>query len=638
MRAYRLTEDGTITTTLSGRELLAEPMLNKGVAFTPEERRELKLEGLLPPTVLTIGEQVRRVYEQFRKQPDDLHKNIALNDLMNRNTVLFYRLLSEHLSEMLPIVYTPTVGRAIQEYSHAYRKPGGVYLSIDDVEGMERAFRNLNLEPGDIDLIVATDSESILGIGDWGVGGINIAIGKLAVYTAAAGIDPSRVLAVVLDVGTDNDNLLNDPLYMGCRHERVRGEAYDAFIDAYVRTSQELFPGSLLHWEDFGNVNARKIIEKYGYDVPSFNDDIQGTGAVTLAAVLSGAKLSGVPLCEHRILVFGPGAAGIGNADQIAAAMERAGLSEEEARARFWAYDSRGLLTDETEGVLDFQRPYVRRAAECTDWERESEDDTCRSDEKSEVERMDNEHARAQSQEDETEQDDSEVGADAASRAGRASEARTEARIGNVEAGSGAFDRISLLEVVRRVKPTILIGTSGVPGAFAEEVVREMARHAERPIIMPMSNPTQLAEAVPADLLRWTEGRALIATGSPFAPVEYGGIVYEIGQSNNALVFPGLGLGAIVTRSARITERMFAAAADAVAALADLSRPGAALLPGVRDLRRVSEEVAVAVAEAAMDDGAARAYPEEVRAAVRGAMWDCSYKPVRAETREEARV
>lgn len=634
MRAYRLTEDGAITTTLSGRELLAEPMLNKGVAFTPEERRELKLEGLLPPTVLTIGEQVRRVYEQFRKQPDDLHKNIALNDLMNRNTVLFYRLLSEHLSEMLPIVYTPTVGRAIQEYSHAYRKPGGVYLSIDDVEGMERAFRNLNLEPGDIDLIVATDSESILGIGDWGVGGINIAIGKLAVYTAAAGIDPSRVLAVVLDVGTDNGNLLNDPLYMGCRHERVRGEAYDAFIDAYVRTSQELFPGALLHWEDFGNVNARKIIEKYGYDVPSFNDDIQGTGAVTLAAVLSGAKLSGVPLCEHRILVFGPGAAGIGNADQIAAAMERAGLSEEEARARFWAYDSRGLLTDETESVLDFQRPYVRRAAECAGWERtRTSADACGGQEEAGVASLQAGQTPISQTEDDTKRNGTNI-RPGASRAANAGGIRNE----SVIAGPGASGRISLLEVVRRVKPTILIGTSGVPGAFTEEVVREMAKHAERPIIMPMSNPTHLAEAVPADLLKWTEGRALIATGSPFAPVEYGGIVYEIGQSNNALVFPGLGLGAIVTRSARITERMFAAAADAVAALADLSRPGAALLPGVRDLRRVSEEVAVAVAEAAMDDGAARAYPEDVRAAVRGAMWDCSYKPVRAETREEARV
>ncbi len=599
MRAYKLTKDGEIETGLYGRALLAEPMLNKGVAFTPEERKELGLEGLLPPGVLTIEEQVQRVYEQFLKQPDDLHKNIALSDLMHRNTVLFYRLLTEHLSEMLPIVYTPTVGRAIQEYSHAYHKPGGVYLSIDNIGGIEQAFRNLSLEPGDIDLIVATDSESILGIGDWGVGGINIAIGKLAVYTAAAGIDPSRVLAVVLDAGTNNGELLADPLYMGCRHERVRGERYDAFIDSYVRTALDFFPNALLHWEDFGNVNAHRIIDKYGSEILTFNDDIQGTGAVTLAAVLSGVELSGIPLTEQRVLVFGPGAAGIGNADQIAAAMELAGLNEEEARGRFWAYDYRGLLTEETEGVLPFQRPYLRTVAECEDWERES--------------------VVEKEQKSGTGSTDRGVG-------------------GSSAAGSSAAGRIPLLEVVRRVKPTILIGTSGMAGTFTEEIVREMASHVERPVIMPMSNPTQLAEAVPADLLNWTDGRALIATGSPFAPVVHDGVMVEIGQSNNALVFPGLGLGAIVTRSARITERMFAAAADAVAGLADLSRPGAALLPGVRDLRRVSEEVAVAVAEAAMEDGAARFYPEDVRAAVRDAMWDCTYKPIRLDAREGALI
>ncbi|CAM4096068.1 malic enzyme-like NAD(P)-binding protein [Saccharibacillus endophyticus] len=502
--------DGEIETGLCGRALLAEPMLNKGVAFTPEERKELGLEGLLPPGVLTIEEQVQRVYEQFLKQPDDLHKNIALSDLMHRNTVLFYRLLTEHPSEMLPIVYTPTVGRAIQEYSRAYHKPGGIYLSIDNIGGIEQAFRNLGLEPGDIDLIVATDSESILGIGDWGVGGINIAIGKLAVYTAAAGIDPSRVLAVVLDAGTNNGELLADPLYMGCRHERVRG--------------------------------------------------------------------------RYR---------------QCGSAMELAGLSEQEARGRFWAYDYRGLLTEETEGVLEFQRPYLRTTAECADWEREG------------VGKKEKESGTASV--------DIGVGESSA-------------------AGESAVGRIPLLEVVRRVKPTILIGTSGVAGAFTEEIVREMASHVERPVIMPMSNPTQLAEAVPADLLNWTEGRALIATGSPFEPVVHNGVMVEIGQSNNALVFPGLELGAIVTRSARITERMFAAAADAVAGLADLSRPGAALLPGVRDLRRVSQEVAIAVAEAAMEDGAARFYPEDVRAAVRDAMWDCTYKPIRLDAREGALI
>lgn len=292
MRAFHFTEDGSIETKLTGKDLLANPLLNKGVAFTLEERKQLGLDGLLPPTILTIEEQVQRVYEQFQSQPDNLRKNVALNDLFNRNTVLYYRLLSEHLSEMLPIVYTPTVGQAIQEYSHEYHKPGGMYLSIDNLAGIEEAFKNLNLDPDDIDLIVATDSESILGIGDWGVGGINISIGKLAVYTAAAGIDPSRVLAVVLDAGTNNEKLLEDPLYMGNRHKRVRGEQYDQFIDTYVQAALSFFPNALLHWEDLGNVNARNIINKYGNSILTFNDDIQGTGAVTLAGVMSGVQLS----------------------------------------------------------------------------------------------------------------------------------------------------------------------------------------------------------------------------------------------------------------------------------------------------------------------------------------------------------
>ncbi|MEC0237198.1 NAD-dependent malic enzyme [Paenibacillus kribbensis] len=572
MRAFHLTEDGSIETGLTGKELLANPLLNKGVAFTLEERQQLGLDGLLPPTILTIEEQVQRVYEQFQSQPDNLRKNVALNDLFHRNTVLYYRLLSEHLSEMLPIVYTPTVGQAIQEYSHEYHKPGGMYLSIDNLAGINDAFKNLNLEPDDIDLIVATDSESILGIGDWGVGGINISIGKLAVYTAAAGIDPSRVLAVVLDAGTNNEKLLEDPLYMGNRHKRVRGEQYDQFIDTYVQTALSYFPNALLHWEDLGNVNARNIINKYGSSILTFNDDIQGTGAVTLAGVMSGVQLSGTPLSKHRVLVFGPGAAGIGNADQISAAMMLEGLSETEAKRNFWAYDYRGLLTNETEGLLPFQVPYVRDAAECRDWE----------------------HA---------------------------------------EDG-----KIPLLEVIRHVKPTIMIGTSGVAGAFSEEIVKEMAKHTERPIIMPMSNPTPLAEATPQDLIRWTEGKALIATGSPFEPVIYNNIKFEIGQSNNAFVFPGLGLGAIVVKSKVITDSMFAAAAHAVAEMVDLSQPGAALLPKINELREVSEAVAIAVAKAAVQDGVARHQPDDIAQAVRDAMWDCNYKPIRQYGQEAVLV
>ncbi|WP_138494252.1 NAD-dependent malic enzyme [Paenibacillus pinistramenti] len=564
MRSYRHTAEGFIETSLRGKELLANPLLNKGVAFTKEERLELGLDGLLPPTVMTIEEQTQRVYEQLQNQPDDLHKNIALNDLFHRNVVLFYRLLGEHLSEILPLVYTPTVSEAIQQYSHEYHRPGGVYLSINDPEGIEQAFLNVVDSVEAIDLIVVTDSESILGIGDWGVGGIHISIGKLAVYTAAAGIDPSRVLAVVLDVGTDNRRLLEDPLYMGNRHARVRGERYEQFIDRFVENAVRIFPDALLHWEDLGSVNARNILNKYAAALPTFNDDIQGTGAVTLAAVQSACRITGIPLAEQRVLVFGPGSAGIGNADQMCAAMVKEGLSEAEARSRFWAYDQRGLLTESTADVLDYQRPYVRQDAECRGWLRN-------------------------------------------------------------EAGT-----IPLLEVVRRVKPTILIGTSGSAGAFTEEVVREMARHTERPVILPMSNPTALAEAVPADLLAWTDGRALIATGSPFEPAEWNGVRHEIAQSNNALVFPGLGLGAIVVKAQTLSPGMFSAAAEAIASFVPWDGPGSPLLPRVNELRAVSVAVAAAAAKQAIAEGIAGCVPEDVEEAVRCAVWQSEYKPVKA--------
>ncbi|MBN3523674.1 NAD-dependent malic enzyme [Paenibacillus apiarius] len=544
-----------------GKEILAKPLLNKGVAFTLEERKKLKLEGLLPPIVLTLEEQAKRAYEQFLAQPNKLRQNIMLNDLAKRNTVLFYRLLSDHISEMLPVIYTPTVGEAIQNYSLEYHSPDGVYLSIDDIGGMEETFAHIDAKPDDIDLIVATDSESILGIGDWGVGGINICIGKLAVYTAAAGIHPGRVLAVVLDAGTNNEKLLKDPLYIGNRHERIKGERYMAFVATFIAKALERFPNALLHWEDFGIVNARNIIKSYKDRILTFNDDIQGTGAVTLAAILSALKLTGVPLREQRIVVFGPGSAGTGNADQISRAMMADGLSEEDAYDRFWAIDQRGLLTDEMDGILEFQRPYVRKADEVADWKR-------------------------------------------------------------CEKGT-----IPLLEVIRQVKPTILIGTSGVAGAFTEEIVKEMARHVERPIIMPMSNPTALAEAAPGSLIEWTDGKALIATGSPFEPVAYKGTEYAIGQSNNAFVFPGLGLGSIVVKARLITENMFTAAASAVAGLVDITKPGTSLLPKVEDLRSVSKAVAIAVAKAAMKDGVAGAPTDHIEEAVQNAMWEPVYKP-----------
>ncbi|MED1527616.1 MULTISPECIES: oxaloacetate-decarboxylating malate dehydrogenase [Bacillus] len=563
MNNVKKTKEGYLETTLTGKDVLSIPTLNKGVAFSEEERQELGLEGLLPPTVLTLEQQAERAYKQFLAQPDRLRQNVYLSDLQNRNEVLFYKLISDKLREMLPVVYTPTVGEAIQEYSHEYRRPHGVYLSIDNIDGIEKAFENLHATAGDIDLIVATDSESILGIGDWGVGGINIAIGKLAVYTAAAGIDPSRVIPVVLDVGTNNEKLLNDPLYIGNHYKRVQGEKYEEFIDAYVKAALKFFPKALLHWEDLGNKNARNIMKKYNDNILTFNDDIQGTGAITLAGVLAAVKKTGTQLKDHRVMIFGAGSAGIGIADQMRDTMVLEGLSEEEANNAFWTLDYRGLLTDQFEDeVFDFQKPYLRSSDEVEGWARDEK------------------------------------------------------------------GQISFAETVRRVKPTILIGTSGQGGAFTEEIIKEIAAHTERPVIMPMSNPTPLAEAVPEDLFKWTDGRALVATGSPFENVEYNGIEHEIGQSNNAFVFPGLGLGSIVTESKIITKGMFVASADAIAEMVDHDKPGAGLLPSIDKLQEVSIKVAIEVAKAAIKDGVARRTPDDIEQAVKDAMWIPEYKKI----------
>ncbi|MBX9988173.1 NAD-dependent malic enzyme [Priestia aryabhattai] len=565
MRAYKVEKDGSISTSLKGKSVLSTSYLNKGSAFTEEERENLHLQGLLPPTVLTLEEQAKRAYEQFKKAPNDLQKNNSLNDLHNRNVVLFYRLLTDHLSEMLPIIYTPTVGQSIQEYSHEYHRPDGLYLSVNEADRLSDAIENLGLDGEDIDLLVVTDSESILGIGDWGVGGINIAVGKLAVYTAAAGIDPSRVLPVVLDMGTNNKKLLEDPLYLGNRHERVKGEDYNRFIAQFVKEITAKFPKALLHWEDLGNINARHIMKEYGDKILTFNDDIQGTGVITLAAVLTAVRITGTPLKDQRVVVFGPGSAGIGNADRIHSAMMLEGLSEEEAYDRFWAYDYRGLLTEDMEDLAPFQQPYVRQNEEIKEWEKDDE------------------------------------------------------------------NKISLLELVKQVKPTILIGTSGVTDAFTEEIIKEMAKHVERPVIMPLSNPTKLAEAVPENIIKWTEGKALIATGSPFEPVEYNGHTYEIGQANNAFVFPGLGLGAIVVCAQKFTESMFAEAANAVARIAETDTKGDTLLPNIKDLQKVSKAVAVAVADAAVKDNVATVIEQNVTKLVEAAVWQPVYRPVKAK-------
>jgi malate dehydrogenase (oxaloacetate-decarboxylating) len=551
-----------------GRAVLANAFLNRGTAFTIDQRRALGLIGLLPSGVASMDRQLRRVYAQYQRQPTPLAKNVYLSNLRDRNTVLFFRLLADNIEEMMPIVYTPTIGEAIERFSHEYNRARGVFLSIDRPQDIEQSLLDYGLGPDQVDLVVTTDGEGILGIGDQGVGGIQIAIGKLSVYTAAAGIHPLRVIPVVLDVGTDNLGLLNDEMYLGERHARVRGEAYDAFVDEYVRVVTRLFPRAMLHWEDLGAGNAHRILQRYRQECCTFNDDVQGTAAVSLAAILAGAKVTGMPLRDHRVVIFGAGTAGIGVADLVREEMMRQGLTEAQAQDRFYCLGSRGLLTDaRPEQLRPFQVPYARAASEVGTWPMASASGTA---------------------------------------------------------------RIGLADVVRQVRPTILVGTSTVGGAFTEEVVRGMAAHCERPIIMPLSNPTSRAEAVPADVLHWTDGRALVATGSPFAPVDHGGISHEIAQANNALIFPGLGLAVAACRASRVTDRMIAASATALADLVNAYRPGAPLLPPMSQLRMVSASVAIAVARAAADDGVAELELTDPVREVYNRMWRPEYPPVEA--------
>lgn len=563
---HRQNEDGCYETKSRGLAVLNSPLLNKGTAFTAEERKTLGLTGLLPPDISTLAVQTKCAYIQYERLADALSKNVYLTALHDRNEVLFYRLFSEHLREMIPIVNDLTVGLAMEQYHHECRRPRGVYLSIDHAEGIEEAFANLGAGPGDIDLILATDAEQVLGIGDWGVGGIEVSIGKLAIYTAAGGIDPTRAIPVMLDVGTNRESLLSDPMYIGNRHARIRGERYDAFIDAYVRAAAKLFPNALLQWEDFAPGNGRRILEKYRDRMCIFNDDMQGTGAITLAAAISAVRVCGTPLRHQRVVIFGAGTAGIGVADQLSNAMVREGLSKEDAARRFWCVDRQGLLTtDMTRQLQDYQAAYARPPAESHGWKHDAN-------------------------------------------------------------GNG----VALAEVVGRVKPTMLIGASTVGGSFTEAIVREMAAHTERPIVFPLCHPAARAAANPADLLAWTDGRALIATGSSFAPVTYKGMTYVIGQANNAMLYPGLALGAIVSRASRISAGMFAAAASAVSSLVTVRQPGASLLPHVDDLRSVSVTVAVAVAEAAVAEGLARVKFDDIVQQVQDAMWQPEYRRIQA--------
>ncbi len=579
-----MTRTGTTKSLPKGRSLLRDPRFNRGTAFTAEERSGLGLEGLLPPAVLSLGEQASRAYEQYRAEPTDLARNEFMAALHDRNEILYYKLLEDHLKEMLPVVYDPVVAQAIEQYSHQFQRPNGVYLSVDDIEGVEAAFANYGLGADDVDLIVASDAEEILGIGDWGANGMAISIGKLAVYTAAAGIDPNRVIPVMLDVGTDRESLLNDPLYVGNRHSRVRGKRYDQLIAAYVGTVKRLFPNALMHFEDFGSSNARRILNEYRHQAPLFNDDVEGTGAIVLAAAIVGMQVAGTKPSEQRVVIFGGGTAGIGIADQICDLMVRDGLSEHEAKEHIWIVDLPGLLTtDMCDGLVDYQRPYARQAEESASWSRTP----CQPDVAAETRWPEM----------------------AALRAAAA-------------VGDGIVD---LATTVAQVHPTILVGCSTGHGTFTEDIVKEMARRVKRPMIFPISNPTEKIEAMPADLIRWSEGRALITTGLPWAPIPYKGADYSIGQANNALIYPGIGLGTIVARASEVTDHMLFAAAEAVALQVEVRRQGDGILPDVENLRASSATVAVAVARQAVADGVAQVKIPDPVQAVQAAMWHADY-------------
>jgi malate dehydrogenase (oxaloacetate-decarboxylating) len=535
---------------------LSTPSLNRGVGFTHEQRRQLGLTGRLPAAVLTLEQQADRVWHQLQSMATDLGRNLLLEQLHYRHELLYFKVLTDHLPELMPVVYTPTVGEAIQRFSDEYRGQRGLFLSIDFPDEIEAAFQTLGQGPDDIDLIVCTDAEAILGIGDWGVGGIQIAVGKLALYTAGGGIDPRRTLAVSLDVGTDNEQLLQDPFYLGNRHARRRGAEYDDLIRQYIETAHRLFPRAILHFEDFGPTNARNILQTYGADYLVFNDDMQGTGAVVLAAVYGGAKVSGLPLREQRIVVFGAGTAGIGVADQIRDAMVADGADIDAATSQIWAIDRQGLLFDDVDDLRDFQEPYAKNRDEL---------------------------------------------------------------------GVAAGERVGLVDAIKLASPTVLLGCSAVSGAFTREVVEAMTAGCERPMIFPLSNPTSRMEAMPADLVQWSNGKALVATGSPVAPVEYEGTTYTIGQANNVLVFPGIGLGIIVAGARHLTQTMLLASAKAVARQANPTAAGDSLLPDVQGLRDISVTVAEAVYHAAVADGVATKTHDDVTQAIRDTMWWPSY-------------
>ena len=540
---------------MRGHDILNNPFKNKGTAFTQEERQELGLVGLLPPYVQTLEEQAAQTYAHMHQKISDLEKRLFLMEIFNTNRTLFYYLFSQHLEEFNPIVYDPTIADTIENYSELFVNPQyAAYLDINHPENIEATLKNAAGDR-DIRLIVVTDAEGILGIGDWGTNGVDISVGKLMVYTGAAGIDPASVLPLVIDAGTNRQSLLEDPNYLGNRHERVRGDRYYVFIDQFVETAERLFPKLYLHWEDFGRGNAANILNKYKTRIPTFNDDIQGTGIVTLGGIFAAMDIAGEKLTDQVYLCYGGGTAGAGIASRVLREMVVYGLSEEEAYKRFFMVDKQGLLFDDMDDLTPEQRPFAKKR---TDF----------------------------------------VNAD---------------------------QLTDLLEVVKTVKPTILVGTSTQPGTFTKEVVEAMCENTERPVIFPLSNPTKLAEATAKDLIEWSNGKAFVATGIPSDDIEYNGVNYVIGQANNALIYPGLGLGMLASEASLLTDEMIGAAAHALSGIVDITKPGAPVLPPFKYVAEVSLKVATAVAKKAQEQGLARAAEQDMEKVVRDFRWTPKY-------------
>ena len=536
--------------------ILNDPFLNKGTAFTQEERKELDLIGLLPPYIQTIEEQAAQAYAQMQTKVNNLEKRLFLMEIFNTNRTLFYYLFSQHLEEFNPIVYDPTIADTIEGYSDLFVEPQYAgYLDINHPENIEETLKNA-ADNRDIRLIVVTDAEGILGIGDWGVNGVDISVGKLMVYTGAAGIDPSMVLPLVIDAGTNREELRNNPNYLGNRHERVRGERYYEFIDQFVQTAERLFPKLYLHWEDFGRMNAANILEKYRKNIPTFNDDIQGTGIVTLGGIFGAMDIAGEKLVDQVYLCYGGGTAGAGIASRVLREMVSQGLSEEEAYERFFMVDKQGLLFDDMDDLTPEQKPFAKNRANFPN----------------------------------------------------------------------ADKLTDLLEVVKTVKPTILVGTSTQPNTFTKEVVEAMCQNTERPCIFPLSNPTKLAEASAEDLIVWSDGKAFVATGIPSDNVIYKGVEYIIGQANNALIYPGLGLGVLASEASLLTDEMIGAAAHSLSGITDITKPGAPVLPPFKYVADVSIKVAEAVAKKAQEQGLARVQEKDMAKAVRDFKWIPKYK------------